>query len=313
MSRIHEALNRAKLERSNAQEGSGEPSAHGFQTAEGTDLHSSFGVDPLLDQAPLVPPTSAGASLRVEELLSRCSHPTWNPDPAIDVFDPAQTARGAEQFRTLRSRLYQLRGNQALRIVLVTSSVAGEGKTFVAANLARAIVRQPDRRALLIDADLRCSRLHVPLGAPSSPGLTDYLRSNESEFAVTQGSPEGNLCFIPGGTTAANPSELLANGRLKALLDRVAGAFDWIFIDSPPCLPVSDASIVAAMCDSVLLVVKAGSTPSGVVQRAQRELQDKNIAGVILNSVDEDCLGYGSYYEHGYGGEHRDSSSQVTQ
>lgn len=306
MSRIHEALRRAKLERSAAQGVEVASPAHDLPLADQAELAGSTIENAVLTtESPAGAPTP-GNDLRFEDLLNRCAQPTWIPDPRMDVFDPSQGARGAEQFRTLRSRLYQLRGSQRLQIVLITSSVAAEGKTFVASNLARAIVRQPDRRVLIIDADLRCSRLHIPLGAPSAPGLTEYLGGNASEIDVIQRGPEQNLYFLPGGTSATNPSELLANGRLKKLLDRTAPSFDWILIDSPPCLPVADASVIAEMCDSLLLVVKAGSTPAAVVQRAQRELQDRNVAGVVLNSVDEDSLGYASYYTYGgYGADNK--------
>ena len=86
-----------------------------------------------------------------------------------------------------------------LRTVLVTSSVPTEGKTFVTSNLAQAIVRQPDRRALIIDADLRRPRLHVPFDAPLAPGLSDYLRGEADEAAVIQHGQEGNLCLILAG------------------------------------------------------------------------------------------------------------------
>jgi capsular exopolysaccharide synthesis family protein len=214
-------------------------------------------------------------------------------------FNPNLSVHGAEQFRTLRSRLYQLRGSQSLRTLLVTSSVPGEGKTFVTANLAQAIVRQPDRRVLIIDADLRCSRLHLPLGAPNSPGLTDYLRGEADEMAVIQHGQEGNLCFIAGGNEMTDPSELLSNGRLRKLLDLVTPLFDWVILDSPPCVPVADPSILAALCDGVLLVVRAGSTPSEVAQKGRQELQGKNIVGVVLNAVDEAGM-YGSGYYQAY-------------
>jgi tyrosine-protein kinase Etk/Wzc len=118
--------------------------------------------------------------------------------------------------------------------LLVTSTVPGEGKTFVTSNLAQSIVRQPDRRVLIIDADLRCARLHTHLGAPSSPGLTDYLRGEVDEMAVIQQGQDGNLFLIAGGVEVTNPSELLLNGRLKKLIDRVAPVFDWVIVDSPP-------------------------------------------------------------------------------
>ena len=97
-----------------------------------------------------------------------------------------------------------------------------------------------------------------------------------------------------------DPSELLSNGRLRKLLDRITPVFDWVILDSPPCVPVADASILADMCDGVLLVVRAGSTPSAVAQRAIQELQGKNVVGVVLNAVDEAGI-YGSGYYQGYG------------
>ena len=98
----------------------------------------------------------------------------------------------------------------------------------------------------------------------------------------------------------SDPSELLSNGRLKKLLDRVTPVFDWVIIDSPPCLPVADATILANYCDGILLVVRAGSTASEVAQRACQELQGRNVIGVVLNAVEESHM-YGSYYSQKYG------------
>ena len=119
-------------------------------------------------------------------------------------------------------------------------------------------------------------------------------------MAVIQHGQEGNLCFIAGGNEVTDPSELLSNGRLKKLLDRVTPVFDWVILDSPPCVPVADASILANLCDGVLLVVRAGSTPSDVASRARQELKSKNVIGVVLNAVDEAGM-YGSAYYQAYG------------
>jgi tyrosine-protein kinase Etk/Wzc len=186
--------------------------------------------------------------------------------------------------------------------------VPGEGKTFVTTNLAQAIIRQPDRRVLIIDADLRRARVHTLLGAPPSPGLTDYLRGEVDEMAVVQHGHEGNLCFIPGGNEVTNPSELLLNGRLKKLIERLAPVFDWVILDSPPCLPVADATILADVCDGVLLVARAGSTPASTAQRACQEMQGKNLVGVVLNAVEE-AHTYGTYYYQGYGYGHSESKN----
>jgi protein-tyrosine kinase len=244
----------------------------------------------------------SGEYLRFDDLRARCARPIWHLDPNVNVFLNADSsARGSEQFRTLRSRLYQMRSNQPLRTLLVTSAIPTEGKTFVANNLAQAVIRQPDRRALLIDADLRRSRLHVPLGAPSSPGLTDYLRGTADLISIIQQGQEGNLCFIPGGNEATNPSELIANGRMKVLLDRLAPIFDWIILDSPPCLLVADASVLADYCDGVLLVARAGVTPATIGQRACQELRGRNLVGVVLNAMQDAHTYHSDYYYYGYG------------
>lgn len=305
MSRIHEALKKAEQERSTTpgSEIGPLPQQPVIIPAPAGKAGPSTLANEALSAIPEASSSSATSVeyLRFDELRARCAHPQWHPDPNLNVFlNPALSQHAAEQFRTLRSRLYQLRSNQPLRTVLITSSVPAEGKTFVTNNLAHAIVRQPDRRALIIDADLRCARLHVPLGAPAAPGLTDYLRGEVDEMSIIQHGIEGNLCFIPGGNEVTNPSELLSNGQLKKLLDRLAPVFDWVLLDSPPCVPVADASILADMCDGVLLVVKAGSTPLEVAQKACQELSGRNVAGVVLNAAVE-LPAYGSHYYYGDG------------
>jgi protein-tyrosine kinase len=302
MSRIHEALKKAEQERA---------------TAPPNDLSAITSVEshvPAMDDVNMARVTpreyvarpeagisTSGDYLRFDDLQKKCSHPTWHLDPNVNVFiNSAMTAHGAEQFRTLRSRLYQMRSTQPLKTLLVTSSVPAEGKTFVTNNLAQSIVRQPDRRVLIIDADLRCSRLHVPLGAPVSPGLTEYLKGEADEISIIQNGLDGNLCFIPGGIESSHPSELLSNGRLKALIARMTPIFDWVILDSPPLLPVADSSFLADMVDGVLLVVRAGQTPMATAQRSCQELQGRNVVGVVLNAVNP-AQAYGSYYSSAYG------------
>ena len=305
MSRIHEALKKAEQERVSGQATAvvTRPQEETTHVSEQTASAQAIMALPVVESA--LGDSQATEYLRFDDLRAHCVQTEWHPDPNVNVFsNPSPSSHGAEQFRTLRSRLYQLRSNQPLRTLLITSSVPGEGKTFAVANLAQAIVRQPDRRALIIDADLRCARAHTVLGAPSAPGLTDYLRGEADEMAVIQHGLEENLCFIPGGNEVTNPSELLSNGRLKALLERLTPVFDWVILDSPPCLPVADAGILADLCDGVLLVVRAGSTPSSTVQRACQEMQGRNVVGVVLNAVQQSHL-YGSYYyyqsyEQGY-------------
>jgi protein-tyrosine kinase len=295
MTRIHEALTKAGQEHPAAQASDSLFLLDSTRPIEPESKDSGIGLPRRVNV--LTP--AAAVPLEVDDLRKRCSSPKWSLDPAVDVFsDPGLSALGAEQFRTLRSRLCQLRANRPLRTILITSAVAGEGKTFVAFNLAQAIVRQPDQRVLIVDADLRCSRLHRIFGAPIALGLSDYLGGRADELAIIQSGQEGNLYLIPSGTRTANPSELLANGRFKKLMERVAPLFDWIIVDSTPCLPVTDAQIAAYSCDGLLLVVKAYSTPAEIAQRARQELQDRNVLGVVFNSVQESVLTYGSYYNY---------------
>ncbi len=310
MSRIHEALKKAEQERAVIQSVDGATPVQ--STSVETGALPTNGGDSVRDifkhSSALAPQT--GGLTRFEDLRDRCAHPQWHPDLNVNIFhNPALSVHAAEQFRTLRSRLYQLRGSQQLRTLLIASSLPAEGKTFVTNNLAQAIVRQPDRRCLIIDADLRCSRLHVPLGAPPSPGLTDYLAGEADEMAVIQQGSGGNLCFIPGGKEVANPSELLLNGRLKTLLELVKPVFDWVILDSPPLLPVADASLLADHVDGIILVVRAASTQTSAAERACQELQGRNVVGVVLNAV-EKAHSYGSYYYYDYGTAHSQEEVQ---
>jgi capsular exopolysaccharide synthesis family protein len=252
-------------------------------------------VDPLVHSR-IDTNTRAAEFLRFDDIWTQCANPGWRLDLERNVFtDPAAPPAVREQFRTLRSRLYQIRDKQPLRSILVTSSLPGEGKTFVANNLAHALARQQNCRVLLIDADLRRPDLHPGFGAPSSPGLAEYLRGEATEVMIIQrGMPE-YLCFIPGGNKPENPAELLANGRLKPLLQTIGPVFDWVIVDSPPTLPVSDALTLAELCDGVLTVIRAAQTGFDSAQKSCHQLREKNLLGVALNCAD-DAATYGSYY-----------------
>jgi protein-tyrosine kinase len=312
MSRIHEALQKAERERKSAQPGelsaselaipvlaSGGPAASiaaGIEPQLPTQVAGKieFGSDP---QLPRPVPS------KIESGIAACVRTEWKPDlESMLFFNSSQHYQvGMEEFRTLRSRLLQLREKQPLKVILVSSALPGEGKSFVAANLAQAIARQHGRRALLVDTDLRCASLHECLGTRVAPGMSEFLRGTADECAVLQRGPMDGLFFIARGAEVANPAELIANGRCKTLLQRLAPHFDWIVLDSPPTVPVSDASLLAEHCDGVLLVVRAASTPVEMAQRAAREFRGRTILGVVLNQATA-ASGYGSYYDKGYGG-----------
>jgi capsular exopolysaccharide synthesis family protein len=302
MSRIHEALKRAEQERaaSQAAPGSDRPAEHAVagtvvETAPPASISSPRAVLPHLN-TPHVASEPVPSPVQFDALWANCLRKDWKPNPNVIVFENSNPFfPGAEQFRTLRSRLYRMRESQPLQTILISSAIPAEGKTLVSTNLAYALVRQRGCHVLLIDADLRSPRVHTLLGAPAAPGLADYLQNTATEFEVTQRSREDGLCFIPAGNHVTHPSELISSGRMKQFLDRVKPAFDWIIIDSPPALPVADSSVLGGLADGVLLVVRANSTPSEASQRACKELRDSHILGVVLNTAEESA-GYNSYY-----------------
>jgi protein-tyrosine kinase len=309
MSRIHEALKRAESQRASGQaatlpadfttESEVAPDAPAVSTPEIQDplSHSDLGS--------AVP---AKEYLRFDDVWDGCASPGWKPNYNLSVFTSPHSPEAApEQFRTLRSRLYQIREKQPLRTVLVTSALASEGKTIIASNLAQVLARQQGCRVLLIDADLRSPELNKSLGAPSSPGLSEYLEGEADEMSVVQRGSSEYLCLIAGGKRVENPAELLANGRFKSLLERVVPVFDWVILDSPPTVPVSDALMLADLCDGVLMVVRAAQTTFESAQRSCQQLRDKNLIGVVLNCADEDHAN-GTYYY--YGGKNGNSAKQ---
>jgi capsular exopolysaccharide synthesis family protein len=301
MSRIHEALKRAEQERAASQ-----TAQRSDRQAEHASVSSVIEAapPPSILPRPILPHHNIALTetepvlgpLQFDALWGKCSRRDWKPDPNLIVFENANPFfPGTEQFRTLRSRLYRMRESQPLQTILISSAIPAEGKTLVSSNLAYALVRQHGCHVLLIDADLRSPRVHTLLGAPAAPGLADYLQNTATEFEITQRGGEDGLCFIPAGNHVTHPSELISSDRMKQFLDRVKPAFDWIIIDSPPALPVADASVLGGLVDGVLFVVRANSTPSEASQKACKELRDAHILGVVLNTAEESA-GYNSYY-----------------
>lgn len=219
-------------------------------------------------------------------VLAGCTKQTWRIDPeSMLSFGAGERTHVTEEFRALRSRLSQLQRQTSLKSVLITSALPKEGKSFVAANLAQTMALQPECRVLLIDADLHNPRLHNALGTSSAPGFSEFLLQEVDDFGVMQRGDANNLFFIPAGRSVAGPTELVANGRLKCLIDRVEPLFDWIVVDSPPAVPVSDASLIANSCDGVLIVVRSHSTPFDLVSKARDRFREESVVGVVLNVV----------------------------
>jgi protein-tyrosine kinase len=305
MSRIHEALKRAEQQRAALQGQLGESVSGVEPTAIDPALPVPARSTPSGTSvfAETHPPTSGtqgapsfASQFTYDTLLARCTAGQWKPDlKTMLFFNQEDNVVGAEQFRTLRARLYQIREQVPLKKILVSSALPKEGKSFVAANLAQVLVRQHGRRVLLIDGDLRVARLHSALGTVSTPGLGDYLLGEGDELSIIQRGPLENFFFIPCGRTVVQPAELISNGRFKLLMQRVETLFDWIIVDSPPAVPVSDANQLANSCDGVLMVVRSNATPYDTAQKARQEFAGKIMVGVVLNGITR-AESYATYY-----------------
>jgi len=288
MSRIHEALAKAVRERA--------PQKTSRASGDLVDIAVNIDIPMVESVVPEKPAELESRHPNFEQVARDCAKVEWRLDTRASVFlSTSKEKVGAERFRTLRSRLYQIADKRPLRRVMVTSSLPSEGKSFVCANLAQCIVQQHNRSVLVIDSDLRMPNQHKIFNAPMTPGLTNYLRGDVEECAVIQKGNIPNLFLIPSGDELTNPSELLLGDRMKRLMRFSAETFDWVILDSPPTVPVHDPSMLADQCDGVLFVVKAGSTDFEIAAKAISEFRQKNLLGVVFNHA-EKGESYGGYY-----------------
>jgi receptor protein-tyrosine kinase len=189
----------------------------------------------------------------------------------------------AEAYRTLRTSLLLSREGGAPRVIVIASAAGTEGKTTTAVNTAAALASS-GAPVLLIDGDLRLPRCHDALGLPLEPGLSEYLSGDVTAEPI---QPTGvpNLSFLAAGHLGANPTQLLTSWRLGMLLWQARKTFDFIVIDSPPLLAVSDALLLANLADGVVLVTERGKTTLDGVKGAVQRLQQAGVTtlGVVLN------------------------------
>jgi capsular exopolysaccharide synthesis family protein len=217
-----------------------------------------------------------------------------------------------EAFRSLRTSLVFTSGGEATRIIAVTSSQPLEGKTTTACNLAAALALGGSR-VLLIDADMRRPGLHKAMGLQNGVGLSHLLVGQARVRDAVQRTTEPNLFVITAGRTPPNPSELLASERMKGFVaNLVAGPFDWVLIDTPPVLAVTDAVILAQAVSGLVFVVGAEMTRRVHAERALETLRasQPHVIGAVLNRVDFDGNKY--YYSRYYGYQYKSYYGQAT-
>lgn len=199
----------------------------------------------------------------------------------IAYFDPK--ALITEQYKILRTNILSLGKHKPLKVIVVTSAIHSEGKTITTLNLAVTLARSTQKvKVLLIDADMRRGRIERYLGSQSAVGLSEVLMGTANvEDALFKVDIE-NLTFLSCGSVPENPAELLGSDKMSRFLDDMKKQFDYIFIDTPPIIPVTDAGIVGSLSDGVIMVIQAGRTQRGIVQRA----------GELLNQAHAKTFGY---------------------
>src|ERR1044071_5120944 len=223
--------------------------------------------------------------------------------PHVDSRSPI-----SEAYRAFRTSLLLASANSP-KVIVITSTFAKEGKTTTSINLATVLARM-GKPVLLIDADLRRPRLQKVFKGKMNLGLVNYLAANIPLEDVIQETTVPNLSVVLSGPNPPNPSELLASDRMKTLIHEVRTKFAYVIFDSPPVLAVTDAVVLAASADGVVLCVHGGQTPRELVMRSAERLRQSNIPvlGAILNNLDLQQYGYTfkkSYYDYYDSEEHR--------
>ncbi len=225
------------------------------------------------------------------------------PQEPLLAFSPTETTheRAAEAFRSLRTSILLSHADHPPKTLLVTSALPNEGKSTAAANIAIAL-SQAKSPTLLLDLDLRKPSLAALFGLrEEDEGVSNYLSGN-SDLIQIRRTRFDNLFVAPAGVPAPNPTELLGSSRLAAGLNVLSEKFKQLVIDTPPCLELSDALIVAPHVDGVIFIARAGKTPKGAVRRASEQIQrvGGRVLGVLMNEVDRATSSESfEYYQYG--------------
>lgn len=193
----------------------------------------------------------------------------------------------AEQFRFLRNSIVALNPEGAPRTIVVTSALRGEGKTVATLNLALALAEMPGNQVLVLDANLHQPMVESYLGLPRRQGLSELLAGRLPLDQATRATAVQGVSLVGAGSNPRNPSELLASDRMRQLLRTLKQRYSYVVIDSPESTTTSDASVLGAVADGILMVVRLGSTPRHYVEAAlgQLEALGGNVLGTCLTGA----------------------------
>jgi protein-tyrosine kinase len=233
---------------------------------------------------------------------------TWRSDPELVgklVGTEGFSGAAQEQYRKLAAILHHAQVERGVKVIMMSSALPGEGKSLTAVNLALTLSESYHRRVLLIDADLRRPTVQRIFGIPPIAGLNDGLKASQDRpMALTTVCER--LFVLPAGRPEPDPMSGLTSDRMRRLIAQAASSFEWVIVDSPPVGLLPDASLLSAIVDGVLLVVRAGKAPFSLVKRTVESISHERILGVVMNAIDvahdRNAGGYYEYYGGGYHG-----------
>lgn len=209
-----------------------------------------------------------------------------------------------EAYRTIRTNLSFSGVDRKLKIILATSALPNEGKSTVLASLS-IVMAKVGKKVLLVDCDFRNPTQHKLFGLPNK-GVSNCIATGGDFHEIIQHIDQENLDILTSGPVAPNPSEILMSNRMQEFLDMVRDEYDYVLIDTPPIMPVTDSAVLSSRVDGVMLIIASGEEKPGLLKAAKTRLEQAgaNIIGCILNKVKipGGKYGYGSnHYGYGYG------------
>ena len=291
MSRIDQALSKANV---------------GHAGAQDTTPGNPWDIEASPTGAPVTPDDDVMRREPAADLPTEVTRRETPAPPDRQTVAPAMAERVVggslppevvEEYRRLGALVHHMQVERGTRVVMITSALAGEGKTLSSVNLALTLSGSYGRNVLLIDADLRRPTLNQVFNTVTGTGLGDMLRDPTITPPLVQVTP--HLTVLTAGRPDSDPLRGLTSDRMRQLLDEAKQTFDFVIIDTPPVGLLTDANLLASMVDVAFIVVRAESTPYDLVKRAADAIGRHRIAGVILNraaSGHGEAHAYAGYY-----------------
>jgi receptor protein-tyrosine kinase/non-specific protein-tyrosine kinase len=270
-------------------------------------------IERALERARKLREETEGTAKKIgEEVFSQPRRETFNKGIPLEtnnnpylvtLSDPESPI--AEEYKKLKSMLVKLTRKSGFQnTVMITSSVAGEGKSITAINLALSIASEYDHTVLLVDADLRNPSIHKYLGIRHEIGLSDCLSKNIDIGRALITTEIGKLTLLPAGQKVSTPVELLLSNKMKNLIKELKNRYAdrYIIIDTPPILHFAEVHFISSVMDGVIFVVREGIAPLGGIKEALNMLKDANLLGVVYSCAEIGGLDSNSYYRYYTGG-----------